>query len=1068
VLLVLSGKQISFAQQLPPAQAVSVDVAGLRRQLTEPGAGARSQGPPTHRIALPTLNGSRAFVLLETHVLPATDAAAQQRLRTFVGYEESAPAHRVSLVLTPQGLTADLLAGPESASLRPAASGGYLLKQVPGMVGTCGTASLAAIQRTSNASTLPAPFSFGTQLRKIRYAILVTQEYYSANGNTDAAVEQTVVTVMNQMTALYLQELAVSFELVKPTGGTRYFSAMTTATLDASAAAATGRLRFQNLDEVNSIITTRFPSGGFEAGHCFHIGSDRGSAGASIICTSGKAKGWSTVQGTGFQGILAHEMGHQQGASHTHTADCSADLNNDVEPGNGTTIMSYSHGCTQTLIDMPDTDNQRFNALSLSQMSTYLQSVSCPALTANTNHVPSVNAGADYVIPLNTPFTLTATGSDPDGETLAYTWDQLDHSSNINALGTIVGQSGLAAINDPDAALFRPRPPRTTLARTFPDLRYILANSNKPADLVGEALPNVGRDLNFVVMARDQRASGGTIATDNVKLTVAPNTGPFAVTTQNANPTLWIAGQSTTVTWSVNGTNQAPINVSQVRITLSTDGGQTFGTVLAAGVPNTGSASVAVPNVTTTQARVRVEAVGNIFFDINDADFPINACSPVASQLLPATAVTAAPGDAALNLNQQAYSVVEYVGTNQIKGTISATDPTSYLSNYDSSNCSSWSGNVTPYDAFPFVPSATSTYTISMPTSFGGMVVRVYAGSFNPTDPCQNAVADNLSSSGGALLISNTVTVALTAGQPYTLIVSNFGGTPAATSNYALSFASSVAGGTVYAPLQSVGYDYQYAVVNTATGTVVQLAPTADLRTLPAGTYDVYGLLFQRGYAINSLQGGSLSNLQAALARTAPCGQLSNNARRVIITGATSGVATFYRDCSFSGTATTLAVGTYTLSQLQASGIINNDISSLKVSAGYEVQLYDGDNFTGTSLVVNADNSCLVTNSFNDLTTSLQVRAAAAPSGTLAAAASSRAVALTLYPNPVTDQLSLTSGDEALLGGQVRILSVDGREVWHGTYDGKALNVSRLQTGLYILLVDAKGQTTQAHRFNKL
>ena len=37
------------------------------------------------------------------------------------------------------------------------------------------------------------------------------------------------------------------------------------------------------------------------------------------------------------------------------------------------------------------------------------------------------------------------------------------------------------------------------------------------------------------------------------------------------------------------------------------------------------------------------------------------------------------------------------------------------------------------------------------------------------------------------------------------------------------------------------------------------------------------------------------------------------------------GVATFYRDCNYGSTATGLAVGDYTLADLQARGILNDD-----------------------------------------------------------------------------------------------------------------------------------------------
>jgi hypothetical protein len=60
-----------------------------------------------------------------------------------------------------------------------------------------------------------------------------------------------------------------------------------------------------------------------------------------------------------------------------------------------------------------------------------------------------------------------------------------------------------------------------------------------------------------------------------------------------------------------------------VKISLSTDGGQTFPTVLAASTPNDGSQSVTLPNVSTSTARIKIEAVGNYFFDINDANFSV-------------------------------------------------------------------------------------------------------------------------------------------------------------------------------------------------------------------------------------------------------------------------------------------------------------------------------------------------------------------------------------------------------------------------------------------------------------
>jgi len=84
-----------------------------------------------------------------------------------------------------------------------------------------------------------------------------------------------------------------------------------------------------------------------------------------------------------------------------------------------------------------------------------------------------------------------------------------------------------------------------------------------------------------------------------------------------------------------------------------------------------------------------------------------------------------------------------------------------------------------------------------------------------------------------------------------------------------------------------------------------------------------------------------------------------------------SGVATFYKDCNYGGTAVSLAAGDYTLSQLNAKGILNDDVSSVKVNSGYKVTLYWDDNFGGTTKVLTSDMACDGT--WNDKTSSVKI-----------------------------------------------------------------------------------------------
>ena len=84
-------------------------------------------------------------------------------------------------------------------------------------------------------------------------------------------------------------------------------------------------------------------------------------------------------------------------------------------------------------------------------------------------------------------------------------------------------------------------------------------------------------------------------------------------------------------------------------------------------------------------------------------------------------------------------------------------------------------------------------------------------------------------------------------------------------------------------------------------------------------------------------------------------------------------VPAFYQNCSYGGYGVKLSVGDYNYAALQARGIANDDISSIKVPAGYQVFAYVDDNFGGNYLTLTGNNDCL--GGWDNLTTSIRVRA---------------------------------------------------------------------------------------------
>ncbi len=487
-------------------------------------------------------------------------------------------------------------------------------------------------------------FSNGAMLRTYRVAIATTGEY-TVNRGGQAAAMTDVMNAINRINLIYGRDLSVRLTLVS--GASTVFPDPNTDPYNNTDEEAQLDLNQVQLDML-------IGSANYDLGHLFGTGGGGVATSPSICNNQTKAQGYSArVPPTGdpfWVDYVAHEMGHQFSASHTYNTreagTCSTrSTNNAYEVASGSTIMSYVGICGDRNLQQFSLDT--FHARSLTQIIAELANEngggSCGTATATNNSAPVANAGANFTIPKQTPFTLTASATDANAnDTLTYSWEEYDLAPSAS------GPNGVPAgtyDTDNDGVLrplFRTYAPTRNPARSFPSLPFVLNNANVPpltftgtsptgavcetgiTCVTGENLPTQARTMNFRVVVRD---GAGGINDAGMQVAVDAASGPFVVTAPNAAATL-TAGAAATVTWNVANTTAAPVSTANVRITFSADGGLSFPTVLLNSTPNDGSESITLPQINTTMGRIKVEAVGNIFFDISDANLTLTGGAP--------------------------------------------------------------------------------------------------------------------------------------------------------------------------------------------------------------------------------------------------------------------------------------------------------------------------------------------------------------------------------------------------------------------------------------------------------
>lgn len=616
-----SASQITTATteyQVTSGYSVPMHPNGLSRLL------ANKQ--PNFDILIPLPDGNqRVFTLSKTQVMAPSLADKYPDIRSFIGIDKGNPANSGRFDLSPDGFSGMFKYNGEwviltfdKRSEQPQYISYFSKHEIIDAQARTQNKpdylSLADQFRQADPAVYQAKTAArpnGDAVTTYRIAISAAAEYTSENGGEASALAE-IVRLLNRINQVLLSDLAIQFELVANNDRLIFTDAETDPFInDAS----------EDLDANQRTIDQLVGSSNYDIGHL--LNTDPGGLAAidSICNTRFKARGQSGSSrpfGEKFYiQLVIHELGHQLGANHTFNASNSGSCTDDqrssvsaVEPGSGSTIMSYAGICAKQ--NLQDDADGYFHNFSIEEIRDNLNRRNCGETTNQGNSIPNIStATIRHVIPANTPFMLTADATDTDNDPLTYTWDQINSGSDLGATESNVEMSMDNGANP----LFRSYSPTDSATRYFPNLQDVLNGTLS----FGEVYPTTKRQLNFELLVRDGK---GGVNTLQAFIDVEPSDDAFAFNTPQPK-VRWKGGQLQSVSWNVAATDLAPINCSEVDILLDADGDSVFESTMLANTPNDGEQEVLVPSTNTSRARLKMQCSDNIFYAVNPGSFSI-------------------------------------------------------------------------------------------------------------------------------------------------------------------------------------------------------------------------------------------------------------------------------------------------------------------------------------------------------------------------------------------------------------------------------------------------------------
>jgi hypothetical protein len=630
------GQKVSqIRKDVEVRQSYRVDITSLRNLLKD--AVETGKGAKPVIVLLPTAEGKIEKFAVFSNPVMEKSLADRYQLGSYVGAGVDDPSKYVRFSTSPTDMQSMIIKDGIFQFIEPISADKktygvfYKTKKTAGEHGfECGmdekeVKEIKALEANgkknlSNVGITSRPAS--TKYRTYRLALSVTGEYTQFHGGTPAGALTAMNNTMSRVNGIYEKDFGIHL-IIQDLPGIIYTNAATDPYSDSGPGVDDALWS----GELANALTANVGSAAFDIGHLFGASGGGGMAGCiGCVCSDDTTLDGdgipSNYKGAGFtspadavpQGdsfdidYVAHEMGHQFGGNHTFSHNSENSMAN-VEPGGGTTIMAYA-GITNDNVQM--VSNPYFHYKSIDQILTNMEGkAGCgTSVEINNNTPPAISPLTAYTIPKGTAYYLEAAAVDAENDAVKYTWEQ---NNSVNTSATISGDSGWGY--NSQGALARSYTGTASGRRYFPKLEKVM-NGVLTDKEAWETVSYIPRTLNYAVSVRDENAQRPMLSSLETTLTVG-NDGPFKFNGLTEATALY-NNASNTIYWDAANTNNAPYNVANVKIDYTADNGTTW-TDLAASVPNTGSYAVQMPGNLTGAVKLRISALGNVFYAVSPA-----------------------------------------------------------------------------------------------------------------------------------------------------------------------------------------------------------------------------------------------------------------------------------------------------------------------------------------------------------------------------------------------------------------------------------------------------------------